>query len=265
MDFFTKWLKRFPRAFFYAFAVASATLLGGAVPDLLGYAEGYWKLPENTLLIWQLVATFLGISFALVLTFIGLNKRIDARVYSVGEVNSSTARKGLILLISAPETYTPEAAQQGYEISFGGENPRVWGAPVKAILAHRTRLEHLWLISTDSSLPAANKLAIVVRQHLNGLQIHHGLGYIVGGDVNSDAAIEKTQIIARKIFSEENNLTDRMLVADITGATKPMTLGLAFACLDATRDIQYTYTDSVTDQTPTTWVKMFGFETRVSD
>jgi hypothetical protein len=262
MDFFTKWLKRFPRAFFYAFAVAAATLLGGAVPDLLGYAESVLQRPEGSFLIWQFLATLLGIGLATALTFTGLNKRIDARVYSVGEVNSSTARKGLILLISAPEVYTPEAAQQGYEISFSGENPRVWGAPVKAILAHQSRLEHLWLISTDSSLQAANKLAVVVQQHLNGLQIHHGLGYIVDGDVNSDAAIEKTQIIARKIFAEENNLTDRMLVADITGATKPMTLGLAFACLDATRDIQYTTTANA--QNPTTSVQMFGFETRVN-
>lgn len=256
MDFFTKWLKRFPRAFFYAFAVAAATLLGGSVPDLLGYAERYWNLPGNSLLIWQFLATFSGIALAIVMTRTGLNKRIDARVYSIGVADSTSAKRGLILLISSKSSNpTAEEIRLGYEAAFDGGDPITWGAPVKAILAHQSRLEHIWLISTTDSVFAATQLAEVTKKRRSGMNVHYENKYTVTGDAQNDAAIELTQKIANTIFEEANALgiPNRMLVADITGTTKPMTLGLAFACLDSTRDIQYTNAT----------VQMFGFETRV--
>ena len=249
--------KRQPRALLFALAVTSASLIGGAIPDLIGYLVTVSGQPAGAGAWLQLAFNIFGIGFTVLLVFLGARKKVDARVYSAGTVSPSSARKGLILLIST-RSDTPEAdIRASYNDAFAGAvNAQPWGAPVKAILEHQSKLEHLWLISSERSLPAAQILAAISRQQKYGLQVHADEKYSVTSEPNDAAAIQETQKIAALIFSEAERLglSARQLVADITGSTKPMTLGLTFACLDATRDIQYAGGEGI---------NIFGFETLV--
>ena len=124
-------------------------------------------------------------------------------------------------------------------------NSNLWPT-IQAILAHRSRLEHCWLLTTKAtetggSFPYARVIAEYLRQR-EGVQceFHYGDDYTI--PLNDDALVlKKTYDLVRQVFDEANRLglSAREIVADITTGIRSMALGMVLASLDWDRDIEF--------------------------
>jgi len=118
-------------------------------------------------------------------------------------------KRGLICLVSGGSEATVEAA-----VSY-----------------HRPALERLWLVTTDSFLGLAQEL-VTAYAKLAPQVVHI-----------PDAARFDHRAVEQKVddlyFDLPEDLTPTDVISDITGGTKPMSLGMMLACLDAQRDLQY--------------------------
>jgi hypothetical protein len=111
--------------------------------------------------------------------------------------------------------------------------------PLKAIEHHQERLEHCWLLASNVSLSTADELVRIVHQRWPQVEIVNDKNRLVDPE-----DLESTWQRVREIYTKlgpEVNLSAGDIIADITGGTKPMTAGMAFACLDPDRDMEYMY------------------------
>jgi uncharacterized damage-inducible protein DinB len=117
---------------------------------------------------------------------------------------------------------------------------------IKAILAHSSRLEHCWLLSTRGkdiagSLPVARLLAEYLRQkHGLSCQFHYSEEESI--TLDDDALVlSKTYELVRRVFlaADKKDLPAREMVANITTGFRSMTLGMILACLDRDHDIEF--------------------------
>ncbi len=105
----------------------------------------------------------------------------------------------------------------------------------QAIVYHQRRLEHCWLIATSGeggSLATAQELA----QHFGPAGIRSAIWQVI-----DPAQVEETFALVDWIYTHELSaagLAEREVIADITGATKPMTAGMVLAC-GRRRPMQY--------------------------
>jgi hypothetical protein len=141
---------------------------------------------------------------------------------------------------------------------------------IKAILAHRSRLQHCWLLSTRGkeiagSLPVARLLAEYLKQK-HGVSCHFHYSEEESIMLDDDALVlSKTYELVRRVFfaAEKMGLPAREMVANITTGFRSMTLGMILACLDKDRDIEFVGTQydqkgkPASDLVPIT----FSFET----
>ncbi|GIK75184.1 MAG: hypothetical protein BroJett021_41720 [Chloroflexota bacterium] len=101
----------------------------------------------------------------------------------------------------------------------------------EAIQHHRPALQHCWLIVTPQMQPAALKAA----NHFDGIQF----------SIEPLSDLYDTRAcfdIVCNIFEQKAGLlhiTPAHMVADITGGTKPMTVGLILACIEHGVAIQH--------------------------
>ena len=157
-----------------------------------------------------------GFAFLLLLVVIGVivgqyllrEKRKKSIV--VAE-NKPDKKKGLILLLSPTK-----------------------GASIEAINYHLPRLRVLWLISTTQSAKLAADLNATFQDKIE--KIHWGEEYEVDpNDPKSTFNIVKTI----SLTASNERVFRPQLIADITGGTKPMSVGMTLACLAYQVDIQY--------------------------
>lgn len=185
---------------------------------------------------------------------------IEARTLRTPEERQRYAQRGLIVFVSL---YHPIAGEGRSPTELGHratwiqaaqardverlDLPRSNLAPaIGAILAHASRLEHCWLISTMSadghqpgSLAYVPVLEAYVRRQGLSCTFHSGPDYAVALD--DDALVcTKTYDLVRHIYQEASRygLDASDLVADFTGCPRSMTLGLVLACLSVDRNIQ---------------------------
>ncbi len=96
-----------------------------------------------------------------------------------------------------------------------------------AIEFHRGALKHCWMIATSGeggSFATAQELA----QHFG----HYGLASSIW-QVSDPASIAETFTLVDWLYAQRvpaSGLSEAEVVADITGATKPMTAGMVLAC-----------------------------------
>lgn len=132
---------------------------------------------------------------------------------------------------------------------------------ITAVCAHASRLKHCWLIATtsqDTRFPGSREYVPVLAEHLIqtcGVApdvLHYGAEYEVCLD-DDPSVFDKTLYVMRKIFARAQSLNLRPsdLLADITGATRSMILGMILSCLDADRDIEMVGTRYGPDGRPT--------------
>jgi hypothetical protein len=101
----------------------------------------------------------------------------------------------------------------------------------RAIAYHHETLKKLWLIATQEA--QARAAQIVTEYKKSGVQIS-----IV--PLSEEWDLIKTKETVDRIFAEQlDGLAEEEIIADFTGGTKPMTVGMVFACLTPTRSLQY--------------------------
>jgi hypothetical protein len=101
----------------------------------------------------------------------------------------------------------------------------------RAIAYHRETLKRLWLIATQEAQVRAAQ--IVAEYNKSGVQIS-----IV--PLSEEWDLIKTKETVDQIFTEQlDGLAEEDIIADFTGGTKPMTVGMVFACLTPSRSLQY--------------------------
>jgi hypothetical protein len=140
---------------------------------------------------------------------------------------------------------------------------------LEAILSHKDRLEHCWLLATRGeevagSLPYARLLAEYLRsQEGVRCQFHYGEEYTIS--LNDDALVlSKTYDQVRQVFQEaaQMGIPPSEMVADITTGVRSMTLGMILACLDRDQDIEFvgTHYDAQGRPTGDLFPIIFNFE-----
>ena len=125
---------------------------------------------------------------------------------------------------------------------------------ITALTAHQSRLRHCWLIATTGKDGSQDYLPVLIKylreqkgfaepQGEQGCHFHCE-DRITLDENNETQAVDDTRQLVEEIFkkarSREIGLKDSEIIADITGATRSMQLGMMLACLDGQRDLQYT-------------------------
>jgi hypothetical protein len=101
----------------------------------------------------------------------------------------------------------------------------------QAINYHRATLNRLWLIATQECQVRAAQL--VAEYNKNGIRVS-----VVPLSEEWDLIQAKETV--EKIYAEQlDGIAEEDIIADFTGGTKPMTVGMVFACLTPSRSLQY--------------------------
>lgn len=134
-------------------------------------------------------------------------------------VDAPPPMPGLLLLVSPQRPGEPLADLGAYQ----------------AIDYHRARLSHCWLIATGGEAGAL-ATAQAIAQHFTP----YGVACAIWQVINA-ASIAETFALVDWIYTSQvpaSGLGEAEVIADITGATKPMTAGMVLAC-GARRPMQY--------------------------
>lgn len=204
--------------------------------------SGSYAIP--TAIAWTLA----GICFiAYIVNMVQLRERIQAKATSfkvpAGEKASSVhkSKKGLIISVSPPRT----------DIDWAADIPNTSNLYplLTAIKAHGGSLKHIWLLGTadteegKGSVSIFDDLTAYIQRNLVSLGLEkrvqiHPLEAI---PMKFDSQVtECARRAVDEVFDNAANygLKQRDIIADCTGGTKSMTLGVILACLEEDRDIQ---------------------------
>jgi hypothetical protein len=134
------------------------------------------------------------------------------------------------------------------------------GHQIRAIKAHRTKLEHCWLVATKArvsgkrqSLDYAPVLAKYIQDKINpAIQVHYGENYAVTLDIE-EKICRNTYRLVKHIYKEAETLgmKKKEIITDITGGIRGITLGAILACLDKDENVEYIGTDYDENGNPT--------------
>jgi len=118
---------------------------------------------------------------------------------------------------------------------------------IQAILAHRTRLRHIWLLGTtaaDPTMPGSSVFIPVLieylrREHNLTCDFHYGYDYEI--PLDDDALVyHKCFDLIQRIFAEAEGLgiVAQEMVTDFTSGIRSIALGAVLASIDGTRNVQ---------------------------
>jgi len=178
------------------------TALYDSVKALFGLA-GAWVLAGGLLVLALLIIGALSVRKATVGKVV------------ISEGLQPEGRVGLLVLVSPRKATAPRA--------------------IEYHLKDRKTLRFCWLIATTRSLDTAEELASTYEPHLE--KIYWGKDYLVDPDRVEDTCSLVTRIFEREVPA--CGLTGQEVIGDITGGMKPMTAGMAVACLTQNCDMQY--------------------------
>ncbi len=181
-----------------------------------------------------------------IINTISAHKRIQAKpkTYKVPSGKEAKTihkgKKGLILTVSLPE---PSIDWEQPIPSTSRLHPLF-----SALKAHASSLDHLWFLGTADSPGAKgsssifedlkayllrNKTALGLK---NNIEIHFLDPIEMSEDYLVTECVRKT---VDEVFNKRpKGLKESDIVADCTGGTKSMTLGVILACLEENRDLQ---------------------------
>lgn len=152
-----------------------------------------------------------------------LRNQLSKRSAIAGNLHKPKDKKGLILLVSRPESALHAV---DYYLQLGC-------------------LEQVWLLPSDSTDVAqfgsgTLQIADTIEQQIQTLA--QQLGRTVSVHIHrkgvSAADSQDTFDVVNRIF-RQSGYEPHELIADFTGGTKPMTIGMIMACLPADRDLEY--------------------------
>ena len=218
------------------------TVLGFALGWLTNILSEFFVLPKTTALLITA-----GIVIALVINTIQLGARIQAKPtpYQVPKGQDATSvhksKKGLIVTVSLPYP----AIDWNAEIPI---NSNLYTL-LTAIKAHGSSLEYIWLLGTadpkegkgSGSIFAELKEYIVRNRESLGLTKEPKIEFLKTIPMDFDNQVtECVRKTVDEVFDHaaDFGLKQSDIIADCTGGTKSMTLGVILACLEEDRDIQ---------------------------
>lgn len=189
-----------------------------------------------------------GVCFvAYIVNMVQLHERIQAKATSFkvpsGENASSVhkSKKGLIVSVSPPRP----------DIDWSAEIPTTSNLHtlLTAIKAHGSSLEHIWLLGTadpeqgkgSGSIFEPLTEYILRNQESLGIEKKVEIHHLEPIPMNYDTQVtECARRAVDEVFDHaaDYGLKQRDIIADCTGGTKSMTLGVILACLEEDRDIQ---------------------------
>jgi len=204
--------------------------------------SGSYKIP--TALAWVLAAVF---AIAFIVNTLQLHERIKARTtpYQVPKGKDATSvhksKKGLIVTVSLP--YPP--------IDWNAEipiNSNLYTL-LTAIKAHGSSLEYIWLLGTADPKEGKGSGSIFaeLKEYINrnreslGLTKDPKIEFLNTIPMEFDNQVtECVRKTVDEVFDHaaDFGLKQSDIIADCTGGTKSMTLGVILACLEEDRDIQ---------------------------
>ena len=204
-------------------ALLSVFIMGVLVMGLLSNLT-YGLLTDAGGLGWSAVLRVAAASGVLVVTAYGLYSRERRKLSRVqvilDESRLAPPHRGLIWMLG------PGAVDHAlHAIRHHAQGPL------------GQRLEHIWLVmqrSNEAVQVAYNALATRVTEEKLDVRLEQI--FVDRLDV------EATYHAVRHVFEREapaEGLTERDVIADITGATKQMTTGMVLASLDGARDLEY--------------------------
>jgi hypothetical protein len=194
------------------------------------YIIGTAALTVAIQIVYDLAKTPFGllggvILAALLIVIVVLILLLDARLarqrLTAPVARPAAPHKGLIVLVS----------------------PGKLDVPLQSIQHHAQLLQHCWLIASQgsgqdclASQRTAAELAEQIRLRWPKVEVHYGSDYQADPDDVVSAWKLVDQIYAA---APQFDLAAPDILADITGGLKPMTAGMALACLAPERDMQY--------------------------
>ena len=197
---------RFPILFLLGAALLA--VIGNIITDLFKsyLGDSQWHLWLILGIVVALLAAVVYLAFAIGFLRARLFTR---RAYAVLDIPRPAQRKGLIAFVSLNQRAHLE----------------------KAIAYHREALEHVWLIATKDAEAAAYELK---RSHETPqLSVD-----VIPLDNQWD--LLRCREVVERVYAERlGALTEEDVIADFTGGTKPMTVGMIFACLTPARKLEY--------------------------
>ena len=239
-------------------STALASLLVGM---LIAVFSNWLSEQWANLLPWIVVLTVISVVFWLYITIrqpAGIDVLIRApRTFRSASEEKIYARLGFVgfVPIFTPKRSSPadqltlperEAAIQNLDFDKLNVEDSNLEPTIRAILAHSSRLEHCWLLSTRGkdvagSLPVARMLAEYLKQR-SGMKCQFHYSEEESITLDDDALVlSKTYDLVRRIFlgSEHFGIPTREMVANITTGFRSMTLGMILACLDRDHGIEF--------------------------
>jgi hypothetical protein len=133
-------------------------------------------------------------------------------------------------------------------------------SPAQRVIEHhwnqgqKPHLKHCWLICTNQSLPYAQKMIkkLTDTGMTQTVEFHYGnyeledpehpeqkLNLLVPDEVVDDPNYIRRLVNGIYADAEHQGLEESQLIADYTGATKSMTVGIVLACTAPERQLQY--------------------------
>lgn len=224
----------------------SKALLSTLLSFLLGWVtnilSGSYDIPTE--IAWIALGV---LAVLLIVNTIQLHERIQAKATSfkvpAGEKAAIVhkSKKGLIVTVSLPRD----------EIDWTTEIPNSSNlyTLLTAIKAHGKTLEHIWLLGTADPEQGKGSVSIFADLSEYLLKNQASLGLEKKLNIHRLDAIpmmydnQVTECARRAVDEIFDNASDyglkqRDIIADCTGGTKSMTLGVILACLEEDRDIQ---------------------------
>jgi len=196
---------RFP--IFFAFGALALAVMGNTATDLLKLYFG-----SDAARLWLILA---GAGAMLAFLVYGayaagaIRERAMADSYDVIDKPKPQQYRGLIAFVSLTQRAHLE----------------------KALNYHGEKLERIWLIAT----PDAEDLA----QELKGESVAIGKAITVV-PLDDQWELLRTKATVEHIYQTQlGGLAEEEVIADFTGGTKPMTVGMIFACLSPRRHLEY--------------------------
>jgi len=226
-------------------AIFSLTLLGLSVNSLYDLLKSLVSSDKNLFFIY----ISLPIIFYLWILLLYRKYKPIITSDSSSEVSQILPHRGIIMVLSTPKEIPEEINQQILE----ADDPlplyeiKGIGQLFKGLYHHKTKLEYVWLIASQKSEPYKECIRNFFNKFIPKAKIckqkdYANKDYILKSKNDSDV-IKEIKSILSDIYSKENlsdyNLEISEIVVDVSGGSKPMSIGMIFGALDSSIDIQY--------------------------
>lgn len=188
--------------------------------------------------------------------------KIEPDIYPDQNSQDQAARKGLVILLSVFSYFDSKKFTQAQlteliknkdykALELHDTKLTNFGHSIKAIKAHLSKLDHLWIITTkisDNKGTASKTYLPLFREYLENelfkvkkFEIHDQECYAV--ECKDDSLIckktfEKLQDIYKELNKTEIKLKRKDIIVDVTGGLTAMKVGAILATLQKDQDIQ---------------------------